>query len=46
MEERPSEVLGPDRLNYKSKGRMGGSNCILYADDTTAKVTGERWNRS
>ena len=46
MEERPSEELGPDRLTYKGKGRMGGSNCILYADDTTAKVTGERWNRS
>ena len=24
-------------------GKSGGSGCILYADDTTAKVTGEMW---
>ena len=30
-----------DRLNYKGGKKDGGSECVLYADDTLAKVTGE-----
>ena len=29
--------------NYAGGTRRGGSQCILYADDTTASVTGELW---
>ena len=43
LEERKNGVQGPDRLNYKGGRREGGSQCILYADDTTARVTGELW---
>ena len=41
--ERMEGVQGPDRLNYRGGNREGGSRCILYADDTTARVTGELW---
>ena len=43
MSERKEGVYGPDRLNYRGGTRGGGSQCILYADDTTARVTGELW---
>ena len=43
LEERNCGVHGPDRLNYKGGRREGGRQCILYADDTTARVTGELW---
>ena len=43
LSERKDGVYGPDRLNYKGGRREGGSQCILYADDTTARVTGELW---
>ena len=36
MSERKDVVYGPDRLNYRGGKREGGSQCILYADDTTA----------
>ena len=41
--ERKGGVEGPDRLNYRGGNRQGGRECVLYADDTTAKVTGEVW---
>ena len=43
MAERKDGVHGPDRLNYAGGNRRGGNQCILYADDTTARVTGELW---
>ena len=43
MTERKEGVYGPDRLNYAGGTRRGGNQCILYADDTTARVTGELW---
>ena len=41
--ERMEGVEGPDRLNYRGGKRQGERECVLYADDTTAKVTGELW---
>merc|ERR1719239_1829331 len=41
--ERMEGVEGPDRLNYRGGNRQGERECVLYADDTTAKVTGEVW---
>ena len=41
--ERMEGVEGPDRLNYRGGKRQGERECVLYADDTTAKVTGEVW---
>ena len=41
--EREDGVEGPDRLNYRGGKRQGERECVLYADDTTAKVTGEVW---
>ena len=43
MEERQDGVYGPDRLNYAGGAKKGGNQCILYADDTTARVSGELW---
>ena len=43
MQERQDGVYGPDRLNYAGGTKKGGNQCILYADDTTARVTGELW---
>ena len=45
MTERKEGVYGPDRLNYAGGTRRGGSQCILYADDTTARVTGPEIER-
>ena len=41
--ERMEGVEGPDRLNYRGGKKQGERECVLYADDTTAKVTGEVW---
>ena len=41
--ERKGGVEGPDRLNYRGGNKQGGTECMLYADDTTAKVAGELW---
>ena len=41
--ERKGGVEGPDRLNYRGGNRQGGRECVLYADDTTAKETGQVW---
>jgi len=43
MEERQDDEYGPDRLNYAGGAKKGGNQCILYADDTTARVSGELW---